>query len=309
MLVLNPVETCMRLWSVLREKNRSVQIHSVFSSAVNIIGDDIFFSILTDRHGLYPMSCRVSSEIPFTEYGLQAGMKMLVGNGVMNILQAGIQIRINGSAIRDLSVSSVRGLRIPDNLDAKVTLLKELLWENGSEDDLSTLVTGKYQNPYADFVKKRLAEFEEVIQRGDVSAAGRAGELAGCGIGLTPSSDDLIVGYLSAYLVDSKAKEKSSKAAYKTVNAIGIVNEIGIVNAIGNEAAKHTNVISGAFLRQCGQGLLSEDMLSLLRTLYSGAGSEEVLAYGRRVLSYGSSSGTDILTGVVLAITALQGGE
>lgn len=297
MLVLNPVETCLRLWSVLREKNRSAQIHSVFSSAVNIIGDDIFFSILTDRHGLYPMSCSVCSEIPFTEYGLQAGMKMLIENGVMNVLQAGMQIRINGRAIKDLSVSSVRGLRIPDHLDAKVTLLKELLWENGSEDDLSTLVTGKYQNPYADFVKKRLAEFEEVIQSGDVSAARRAGELAGCGIGLTPSSDDLIVGYLSAYLADSKAKGKSSKAAYK------------IVNAIGNEAAKHTNVISGAFLRQCGQGLLSEDMLSLLRTLYSGAGSEEVLAYGRRVLSYGASSGTDILTGVVLAITALQGGE
>jgi hypothetical protein len=297
MLVLNSVKTCMRLWSVLREKNGSVQIHSVFSSAVNLIGDDIFFSILTDRHGLYPMSCSVRSEISFTEYGLQAGMKMLIENGVMSVLQAELQIRTNGSAIRDLSVSSVRGLRIPDNLAAKVTLLKELLWEHGSEDDLSTLVTGKYQNPYADFVKKRLAEFEEVIQSGDVSAAGRAGELAGCGIGLTPSSDDLIVGYLSSYLADSKAKEKSSKASYK------------IVNAIGNEAAKHTNVISGAFLRQCGQGLLSEDMLSLLRALYSGAGSEEVLAYGRGVLSYGSSSGTDILTGVVLAITALQGGE
>jgi hypothetical protein len=101
---------------------------------------------------------------------------------------------------------------------------------------------------------------------------------------------------MSVYLADSKAKGKSSKEAYQ------------ITAVLGRKAAEHTNTISGAFLEQCGRGLLSSDMKKLMYALYSDTEAETVRHLGQRIQSTGSTSGTDMLTGIVLAIVNLNDG-
>ena len=67
-------------------------------------------------------------------------------------------------------------------------------------------------------------------------------------------------------------------------------------------AAGKTNRISGTFLLQAGSGQISEDVLSLLKLLFSGSDPDRVREAALRVASFGSTSGTDTLTGIVLAI-------
>lgn len=291
---LNSVEICQRLRDLLFMKEINLKVHSVFSRAVNVIGEDNFFSIISDRYCLYPMSCRVSNEIPFTEYGIKADDKVTVSGNKIYIPEVSLSINLNNSKERDLSLANKEALFLPKDLSFKVETLKNLIREKGCEDDLSTLVTGKFNNPYADYISKRLPSLNEAFIEGSARAVEQAGNLAGCGIGLTPSSDDLLIGSMSAYLADSKAKGYRYEEAYS------------ITNAMGKNASVHTNIVSGAFLKQCGMGLLSDDMTKLMYAIYSDAEAETVRVCGQRIQNLGSTSGTDMLTGVVLAIENLN---
>jgi hypothetical protein len=290
---LNVVEICRRIRASQLVHGNTLKVHSAFPSAVNIIGDDVFISLLSDRHCLFPMSCRVANDIPFTEYGIRKGMEVIASSDRIIIPKAELVVNLKDSMERDLSFDKKEGLLVPEDLVSKVEILKELIREKGCQHDLSTLVTGKYRNPYADLVMKKLPGLNKAIKISDLQAGEQAGGLAGCGIGLTPSSDDMLIGYMSAYLADSKAKGYSSEDAYK------------VTNAMGNKAAERTNIISGTFLKQCGMGLLSDDMTKLMCALYSASEAETVRNYGQRIQNFGSTSGTDMLTGVVLAIVNL----
>lgn len=294
---LNAVDICVRLKAALLVNDKTLQVHSVFATAINIICGDVFFTLLSNTRCLFPMSCRVLSKLNFTELGIREGMEVNVTGESIFITKADISINLKNSIERDLSFDKITGLLVPENLYLKVEILKELIRGKGCEYDLSTLVTGKYRNPYADLVIKKLPGLNEAMKKNNLQAGELAGGIAGCGIGLTPSSDDMLIGYMSAYLADSRAKGRSCEEIYK------------VTNAIGNKASVHTNTISGAFLKQCGMGLLSEDMTKLMCTIYSDSKAETVKKCAERILNFGSTSGTDMLTGVVLAIVNLNGGE
>jgi len=262
-----------------------------------MIGDDIFFSLLTNKHCLFPMSCRVLNDIPFTKLGITEGMEVITSCDRICIPKADSMIDLKDSMERDLSFDKKKDLLVPRNLALKVEILKELINDKGSENDLSTLISEKYSNPYADLVSKRLPGLNEAIKEGNLLAGELAGSLAGCGIGLTPSSDDMLIGYMAAYLADSIAKGYRLEESYQ------------ITNAMGNEASKRTNTISGAFLKQCGMGLLSDDMTKLMCAIYSDSNKEIIRKCGECIQNFGSTSGTDMLSGVVLAIVNLNGGE
>lgn len=294
---IKAVELCSRIRTALKSSERTMQVHSVFASAVNMIGEDVFFSLLSDKSCLFPMSCRVSNEFLFTEYGIREGMEVIVTSDRILIPQVDLFINLKDAVERDLSFDKKEVLLLPKNLILHVELLKKLIEDKGCEQDLSTLVTGKYRNPYADLVKKKLPGLHKAIKKNTVQAGEQAGEqaaeLAGCGIGLTPSSDDMLIGYMSAYLAYSKAKGYRLEEIYK------------VTNAMGNKAAERTNTISGAFLKQCGMGLFSEDMTKLMCVLFSDSRAETVRKFGQRILNFGSTSGIDMLTGIVLAIVNL----
>ena len=293
---LKSVEHCQRIQTILAI-GKNLRVHSVFATAVNIIGENIFFSLLTDKHCLFPMSYRVLNDIPFTKLGITEGMVVIISCDRICIQKADIIIDLKDSMERDLLFDKKEGLLVPRNLALKVEILKELINDTGSENDLSTLISGKYSNPYADLVSKRLPGLNEAIKEGNLLAGELAGSLAGCGIGLTPSSDDMLIGYMAAYLADSMAKGYHFEESYQ------------ITNAMGNEASKRTNTISGAFLKQCGMGLLSDDMTKLMCAIYSDSNEEIVRNCGECIQNFGSTSGTDMLSGVVLAIVNLNGGE
>jgi hypothetical protein len=292
---INVIEICQQLRRAAQINDKKLRVHSVFASSVNITGEDLFFSIVSDRHSLYPMSCRIVCNIPLTEFGLRAGMYVIVTEDTICIPQAELLIQLHNSTEIDLSIHRLEVLVHDRDISNKIDILEELVREKGTENDLSTLVTGEYRNPYADAVIRYLPEFNQAVMAGDDLAAELAGCLAGGGIGLTPSSDDLLIGYMAVYLANSKAWGQNQ-----------LEEALKLTKAMAKKAAEHTNVISGAFLEQCGRGLLSEDMIQLLAALYKASGVETIRLCGQRIQRFGSTSGTDMLTGMVLALRNLN---
>ena len=293
---LYAIEICQNLYESLLPEPKLLRVHSVFAQAINLIGEDIFFSIQAGRHSLLPRSCRVQNDIPFTAYGVKEGFSVMASAEMIYITEADLFIKLTNCRKSDLSFKAMEGLVFPEDLSEKVNILKELIREKGCENDMSTLITDIYTNPYAELVGKRLPQLNKAIKEGNLSAIAQAESLAGCGIGLTPSSDDLLIGYMTVYLADSKAKAGDCKKADT------------ITKTLGKRSAEHTNTISGAFLEQCGEGLLSADMKKLMYAIYSDADVEAAGQAGQRILSIGSTSGTDMLTGVVLSIMNLNDG-
>lgn len=122
----------------------------------------------------------------------------------------------------------------------------------------------------------------------DLTAA--ASDLAGLGGGLTPTGDDVLVGVLMALAALPDGPNRALRAAIR-----------------GGTVGRTTR-ISDAYLEAAARGEASEAWQRLLAAL-GGDGSHSVIQAGRRILSFGETSGVDMLTGFLLAMQGLTAGH
>ncbi|MTI94650.1 MAG: DUF2877 domain-containing protein [Firmicutes bacterium] len=112
-------------------------------------------------------------------------------------------------------------------------------------------------------------------------AAGSDGEsLLGLGAGLTPAGDDVLVGYLGA------------------CNQLGL--EPGVANGFVGKAFLVTGSLSATAIYFASQGQVQERLSAVIQAL-SGSQSELTIN-ARTLMQVGSSSGSDMLLGVYLAL-------
>ena len=278
------------------------EVLSAFSHAVNLDTPAGLVSVLTRARCLQPIGCVVEPAGSFEQGAFAPGMRVRLTGRAIRIGDA--EIVLAGATPTDLSV---RGALCPDGAAAAVEPQKHrptlrpaplltVLASGRGEDGLSALVTRCKSNVYADFLAPRLPRLFAAVAAGDAAEAGEAAaRIAGCGVGLTPSSDDLLTGYM---------------AMLHALSAIGVLGEIApITHAIAARAAQKTNRISGAFLLQSGAGYVSEDVLRLLQLLCSDSDAQQIERAAARVAAFGSTSGSDMLTGIVLAIIHHDGGK
>jgi hypothetical protein len=119
--------------------------------------------------------------------------------------------------------------------------------------------------------------------RSPADLATAAADLAGLGGGLTPSGDDVLVGALVALAALPDRRTDS-------------LREI-----IRDAAAGRTTRISEAYVQAAERGEASEAWQRLLAAL-AGDTPDTVVEAGRRVIAFGETSGTDMLTGFLLTL-------
>jgi len=280
---------CGTLFRTLLIKRPKGEVHSVFEHAVNLDTDIGMISILCRGRGLQPFSCRTAGMISFLSEGIESGDPVKAGSEGIWI---GEKLLVSLSGVRQVDMSVAGAFpsgSIANEMRPDPEPLLKVLREFGDENGLSNLAVDLPRNVYADFLDPRLPELYRSIEAKDPEAAELAAKrIAGCGVGLTPSSDDLLNGFFS--VMHAKAQIEGDLLLGQTISRAAAA------------AAGKTNRISGTFLLQVGNGQISEDVLDLLKLLFSGAGSERVRDAALRVASFGSTSGTDTLTGIVLAI-------
>ena len=126
----------------------------------------------------------------------------------------------------------------------------------------------------------------------DLDAAGTAiGALIGCGPGLTPAGDDLIVGFLGGLF----ASQGDDPARQRFLSALG---------AAVTAALAGTGAISGAYLEHATRSSVAEPLAGLIGAIAEGAPPPEVEETARRALSVGHTSGGDGVLGLLLGIQA-----
>ncbi|MFU2157548.1 MULTISPECIES: DUF2877 domain-containing protein [Caldisericum] len=115
--------------------------------------------------------------------------------------------------------------------------------------------------------------------------------LKGLGYGFTPQGDDLIEGFLAALYVYEKLFE---------IDLSQIRNYIRIL-------AKTQNEVSNTFLNFTSQGFFYERFKNVLESIFTGRNLE---IHVLKMLSFGETSGSDILTGFIKGFgKLLEGGN
>ncbi len=143
---------------------------------------------------------------------------------------------------------------------------------------------------------RRSVDMAEAAMRGDESAfLSHARSIVGLGPGLTPSGDDLLVGFLAAGLAwpDSLAARMAP-----------------LLRATLPSWLPRTGFVSGAYLRFAVQGRLDEAVSSAASALSAatrssgatGATGSLFTAHCSLLLKYGHTSGEDIALGILLGL-------
>ena len=143
-------------------------------------------------------------------------------------------------------------------------------------------------NPFCAKAYGPLVRLRDGLARNDVEAVPvEVKSLLGLGIGLTPSADDVLCGMTYTLL----------HGARKLTAA-----DVEFVNAVRRYAPKRTNLISAAILKAVADGGRFEMMDNVLRGL-TGAGEDGA----QRLLTIGSSSGSEMLLGITIAAKLIHG--
>ena len=288
---------CTLLYERLHDAALGGTVLSAFEHAVNIETPAGLVSILTETRCLQPFAVRAACGTLQAHFA--PGEQVLINADTLRTGRTVISLET--AATVDLSVahgmqSAIAGHSREHHSALDPAPLLSVLASGGESDGLSALVTRLKSNVYADFLRPRLPRLFAAVAAGEAAEAGEAAAaIAGCGIGLTPSSDDLLTGYM---------------AMLHVMSAVGVLGNIApVAREIAGRAAQKTNRISGAFLLQSGEGYVSEDVLHLLRLLCSDSDALQIKQAATRVAAFGSTSGSDMLTGIVLAIIHHDGGK
>ncbi len=271
-------------------------VHDVRSNAVTLKTPIGMISILTNAHCLKPFSVVVNSTKKFPGFEIEEGQDVVIGDERIEIPACEFTVDLSQATDLDLSVEIMQSLFLPTDLDIRMRHVMRVIESYGTSEDMSSLITDGKTNAACDAIRPMLAGLHEAVREQELDACARAAEkLAGIGNGEIPSSDMLLCGYVAGYAAWSAALGRSRQRV------------LSITRALTGAAAAQTTESAAALLLQSGEGLVSEDTFQLLRCIFSDASYQTMVAYANKVATAESGNGSDILTGIYLAVTKQLG--
>jgi hypothetical protein len=245
-------------------------VHSVFSRAVNLEIQDQMWTLLASDCADLPFGIRVPVR-SFEAFAIRAGGCAHVRAGFLGLGWAGRQIVVDCRAAPRWVPSWSSA--IAPGFAARFTRL-------------SQAATAR-----AWFGSRAMArEATRSLQSGAYLLEDALTGIVGCGPGLTPAGDDVLVGIL-AVLGSPVAGDAGAQAAQAMRRAV-------------EGLTPRTTSLSGHLLRQAARGLLGRTPHNIVGALAGGSAADELDCALRSIAATGATSGADVCMGVLEAAQA-----
>ena len=283
-------ELCTELAALLKKGElREAAVHSVFRTSLNLISGDRLITVLSGSRPLYPYSVRLMGErLP----ALRPGDRVLLDRKTFRF-PGGSVLSLAGAKESALSLKELaeNPMETPDT--ERLRELRTVILHKGKPDGFAPLLfllEGTEpefpSNLYADYAAERIPALLEAVRTGNSKeSAAAAYSIAGCGIGLTPSADDFLTGLMASLFTEAVRRKETARLS-------------PLLHAMAEAAAPRTNTISGTFLKEAADGLVSADVREFFRDFYTCVLSQGITPSAMNVIAFGETSGTDILTGI-----------
>lgn len=305
-LVATSIDGFLAYWCGLHEVHG--EIHSVFERALNIITSGGQLISVISSIGLEGPNT-VVAELPlglnFIAMGLRSGMPVRMGRVEADVGRGALRLRMNlaqkwwprlagGAQRMDMT-------RLRDNLSTLVKTLPRGEIKGGLGRlvyHVGEMVAGRWRAVES----LRLSRLERqalpgirdllsgTLERDEARLGTGFGILIGLGSGMTPSGDDVLLGFIGTLSVLSRR--------------VGGPEVEGLLEIFKRHLMilkDRTTFVSGNLLSYAPGGRISSPILSLVRALLFGKISAARSAV-KNILRLGASSGSEVLLGILLAL-------
>lgn len=273
-------------------ENFDALIHSAFDSAVNLRladKDRIITLMISEDHEL-PQGIRIWTETSSLRT-LNPGLHAAARGGILRFDSSPLAVDLRGASVWECRVPGL-------NLNMG-QLSAQQAWSTAWDllnnqqrlknvdlvaDDLFHTGTG---SPLSRRISRPVTCLVTSTDGFDVHGVlDAAGQMIGLGPGVTPSGDDILIGFLAG-LWSMAGQNKQ---------------QLGFIRSLGRELiqlVKGTGEISRTYIIHAAQGQFSSSLSHLAEAIATGGGVEEAVQTALRV---GHSSGMDSVTGLLIGL-------
>lgn len=272
------------------------RIHSVFRSALNLqlAGGTGLLTVLAASEGDLPQGILTDAPQGFTFEKLAVGTRVSCHDGQLR-LDGSVSVDLKSARRWDFNLTSIEAdLSHPATANAWRCAWDALnarqAWY-GTEIVASDLLFGtvKKESPIFQQASQALTNILDCTRRYELSDPSGINDLIGLGIGLTPSGDDLLIGYLAGLWCSAR---RESKRLY-------------FLSAFCEAVLRHssrTNDISRTYLYHATRGYVSSRLVNLASAICSGADPQHVRDHAEAAMQMGHTSGMETVTGLLFGL-------
>lgn len=267
-------------------------VQSAFDTAVNLrlADEDRLITLLISDGYELPQGIRVWTK-DLSLQTLTPGLRAVSRDGILRFDSSPLTVDMRRAHVWRCRVSelnlNMRRLATQQAWSAAWDLLNEEQRIRNADlvaDDLLQTGTG---SPLSQRIGKPAMSLVASADEFDIQAAIRsARQMIGLGPGVTPSGDDILIGFLAGLW--SMAGESREKLTF--IRSFG---------ADLLELAGQTSEISRTYLMHAAQGQFSSSLSYLAEAIATGGGVEESI---RSAMLVGHSSGADSVTGLLMGL-------
>jgi hypothetical protein len=273
-------------------------VHSVFNSAINLrlASGDMLLTAVAGNEADLPQGIRVDTPDDFSFEIFHAGEPVTCRDDLLRFASSELTVDLQGAVEFGCNLTALRA----DMTDPAVMTAWKGVWQMLNERQIRS---------GAEIIAQDLFLSGETIREGAPRKAGVAmrslfestrrhdpitpsliSPLLGLGAGLTPSGDDLLVGYLAGLWCAVRGKSERMQFVLDLGKAI-------------TSLSQRTNDISRTYLYHAAQGQVASRLAHLAEAICRGEKST-LPATAQSAMQSGHTSGMDAVSGLLFGIAA-----
>jgi hypothetical protein len=288
MYFIIPIQVSKTLIESLYSLKRCTgQFHSIFNSCINVtLRDNFLLSLILETKPIHSRAVQIYQNdwFYYRLHQIEPGDKIYLNDDRLEIPSLSLLIPFSRSYIWDPEEWPESHKSSISNLWKNAEFIRKVLFDVDEERILS------FPGEFKILFQNRIASLRYAVKENSLSKVIDAiAHLIGFGPGLTPSGDDFMVGFISSYHYLKKSKFILS------INMNDFVEQILLLYK------NKTTFISEMMIYEACKGRFFKPIVELMRNLFfSDQKNSLVSAY--RLTKIGSSSGMDILRGIICGI-------
>jgi hypothetical protein len=271
-------------------------VHSVFQSALNLRlhGENRLLTLVGSEEGDLPQGIRLDTPDDFSFEKFQIGEPAICREGILYFEKSSLTIQLSNARRWKCDLPALKF----DPANPAVSAAWNFVWEalnerqrlSGSELVAEELFHESARAGVPHKAGKAMRDLLHATRRNELNASA-IHALIGLGAGLTPSGDDLLVGYMAGLWCTGQDKNEG-------MQFIGGLGEtiIGLLS--------RTNDISRTYLYHAAQGQVSSRLANLAEGICRGENVERLSEIAETAMSVGHTSGMDAVTGLLISLAA-----
>ncbi len=281
-------------------ENFTASVHSAFQSAINLLpsGKSKLLTLVTSGEADLPQGIRVDTPDGFSFEKFQTGKPATCRDGNLRI--DSLTVQLQGARRWKCDLPRLEA----DTTNPTVSAAWGSVWETLNKRQKfsnSEIVVEELFHPDESarnlVSRKARAAIQDLInatRQYDLTNLSSVGSLTGLGSGLTPSGDDLLVGYLTGLWCTVQNRSER----------MGFVSEFGdtIIQLLSK-----TNDISRTYLYHAAKGQVSSRLADLAEAICRGQNPERLHEVAEAAMSVGHTSGMDTVTGLLIGLAVWDG--